>query len=196
MKLRKETRENHPALHHLYVEGAVSPSDFQILSAGIKKLSQTQESWVIDFSQASFATNTLLNQTRDLCLDAAARSAHDLWFIAPTNWAHVQSAPELHEILSRQPRADSIMEAWYKERAEELQIEKNSLNQQFIQSADSKTLALRCENSRLKRRLKTLQSELEKLSSLKKPHGKEMLRMSHRILSTMEHAIQSSRVRS
>ncbi len=188
MKLRKENRNS---LQILAAEGPLSARDCGVLLAGLRKLIEAGESWVIDLS-ASQLDSESTDELERLLLDAIAHSTSDLWIVGFHRIAHSASLEELEALCLSRALATARQEAWFEARIAEIRQKTAAINGQLRASASAEMLALRCENSRLKRRLTQLHGEataLEAAVAVAEPRAPELAALEDRILRSLDHAL-------
>jgi hypothetical protein len=188
MKLRKENRNS---LQILTVEGPVSARDCGVLLTGLRKLIEAGGSWVIDLSSSQLDPEST-DELERLLLDTIAYCSNDFWIVGTHRLAHSASLDELEGLCVSRALATARQEAWFDARIAEIRQRTTSINGQLRASASAEMLALRRENSRLKRRLVQLQLDSTTpgaAGAASEPRPPELAAIENRILRSMDHAL-------
>jgi hypothetical protein len=190
MKLRKENRNS---LHVLTVEGGLSTRDCSVLLTGIRKLLESGGNWVLDLtpSQPDLDCGDALES---LLLDLAGHCAGEFWITGAHPWSHAATVDEV-EALRLQPHLTSArMESWFKLRTKELQAQTSLVVEKIRTTASPEMLELRRENSRLKRRLASVEAEATRIETSRAERSQPARELHsdalrERIVTTLEHAL-------
>jgi hypothetical protein len=188
MKLRKENRNS---LRLLAVDGALSLRDCGVLSAGLRKLAESDESWAVDLT-GSQPDPECAEELERLLLDAVAHAREELWIIGIHRLAHARTVEELETLCLNATLATARQEAWFEGQMNEIRLKTSSLTERLRTSASAEMLALRRENSRLRRRMARVRAEaaaIEAPAAAPEPRSSELEALQARILRTLDHAL-------
>jgi hypothetical protein len=190
MKLRKENRNS---LHVLAVEGPLSTRDCSVLLTGIRKLMESGGSWSVDLSQSEPEPDCEAT-LKSLLLDCAGHSTQEFWIIGSHPWSHAATIEELESLRTQPLLASARLESWFELRTKELRARTSVVVENIRTSASPEMLALRRENSRLKRRLARVEAETARIESNGdgRPRPSRDARsdeLRERILTSLEHAL-------